>query len=920
MRRIAWGLILLLTMCASAWALPKSAVFYYGAHPPVRALKAFDYKIVEPNHASTKALIKSGKFSDLYAYISLGEVARDSVHAKAIRGDWKTHVNSAWGSDVIDQTNPDWQRYVIEGIIRPLWQQGYRGFFLDTLDAYHALPKDQQLNQQRALIKLINRIKQTYPEAKLILNRGFELLPDIHKLVTAVAAESLYGSWRQEIRRYGEVSPQGRKWLLTQLNEVKDQYHLPVIVIDYAPDGKRDLARQYAWDIERHGFIPYVGNKHLNNLGVSSIEVMPRDILVIYDSQDAESLLYSMAHRLFALPIEYLGYTPRFIDVRKPLPSYPLSGRVAGIIVYLSSADAGLQSGLYDWLMKQKTNGIYFALINHLGFPQENAYLKPLGMFKKQEKHPKRREITINYQDDDIGFEMNPVVNAYAYQPLRVEDGDTMLQLKGSDGTINDVIAITSWGGYALAPYVTIDITRKATRWILNPFTFIQKTLRLPTMPSPDTTTENGRRFLIVHIDGDGFPSFAEFTEDKVAGEVMLKEIIDHYRIPTTVSIIEAETAKHGLFPKISERLEKTAREIFKKDWVEIANHTYSHPFKWRKLAKNPSLSEAHPGKYNLPVKGYSYEPKREIIDSTTYINEHLAPKDKRCKILLWSGDAYPGKDALKLTYQIHLRNLNGGNTTVTRDTNTILDISPLGVWTDNYFQVLAPIQNENIYTNLWRGPFWGFQRVIETMQITDKPRRFKPMNIYFHFYSASKLSALNALKKVYDWTLAQHPLPIFASHFVDIAHDFENTLIAKLNYAWLIKNSGSLRELRLPKSNGYPDLKRSSNVIGFAPLGKDYLIHLGPSKTSYLRISRNKPTEPYIVYANGQVSYFARSKLNIAMRITSFLPLELTLANMQGCQLRENDKTLDGKTNNNGFIDYKLLEEGEHALTIQCR
>jgi hypothetical protein len=39
---------------------------------------------------------------------------------------------------------------------------------------------------------------------------------------------------------------------------------------------------------------------------------------------------------------------------------------------------------------------------------------------------------------------------------------------------------------------------------------------------------------------------------------------------------------------------------------------------------------------------------------------------------------------------------------------------------------------------------------------MTEKPYRIKPINIYYHFYSGSKLAAFNALKEVYDWAIKQ--------------------------------------------------------------------------------------------------------------------------------------------------------------------
>ncbi|MFO1353952.1 MAG: hypothetical protein U1E88_05745 [Acinetobacter sp.] len=57
-----------------------------------------------------------------------------------------------------------------------------------------------------------------------------------------------------------------------------------------------------------------------------------------------------------------------------------------------------------------------------------------------------------------------------------------------------------------------------------------------------------------------------------------LKRVI---KIPTQAFVIEGEIAPDGLYPKQSPQLEPIAREIFALPWVEIASHTYSHPFNW---------------------------------------------------------------------------------------------------------------------------------------------------------------------------------------------------------------------------------------------------------------------------------------------------------------------------------------------------
>ena len=66
-------------------------------------------------------------------------------------------------------------------------------------------------------------------------------------------------------------------------------------------------------------------------------------------------------------------------------------------------------------------------------------------------------------------------------------------------------------GGYALAPYHVLTLPGAVSRrWVIDPFAFLARALALPDLPVPDPTTESGRRLLLVHVDGDGFPSRAE--------------------------------------------------------------------------------------------------------------------------------------------------------------------------------------------------------------------------------------------------------------------------------------------------------------------------------------------------------------------------------------------------------------------------
>ena len=148
----------------------------------------------------------------------------------------------------------------------------------------------------------------------------------------------------------------------------------------------------------------------------------------------------------------------------------------------------------------------------------------------------------------------------------------------------------------------------------IDPFAFLTSSLQLPAIPAPDVTTENGRRLFFSHIDGDGFPSLSESPGNPPAGDVLLKEILEKYRVPTTMSVIEAETSPQGLYPKMSQQLEAIARRIFRLSHVEIASHTYTHPFRWDNSVRHGIFQEDKEAVFHLEVPGYEFDLTRESL------------------------------------------------------------------------------------------------------------------------------------------------------------------------------------------------------------------------------------------------------------------------------------------------------------------
>jgi peptidoglycan/xylan/chitin deacetylase (PgdA/CDA1 family) len=465
--------------------------------------------------------------------------------------------------------------------------------------------------------------------------------------------------------------------------------------------------------------------------------------------------------------------------------------------------------------------------------------------------------------------------------------------------------------------------TTDQTRWIIDPFAFLQSALRLTPLPAPDITTENGRRLFFSHVDGDGFPSLAEFPSSPPAAEVLLKEILERYRVPTTVSVIESEVSPDGLYPKLSAKLEGIAKRMFALSHVEIASHTYTHPFLWDTQAKHGVFSGAKEETYHLDIPGYKFDLKREIVGSTDYIQRRLAPPNKPVKILLWSGDTAPGSDALEIADQAGLLNMNGGDTSITRSNPSLTAVGAHGIQKNGFLQVYAPITNENIYTNLWRGPFYGFERVIESFEMTETPRRLKPVDIYYHTYSASKRAGVNALHKAHQWAESQPLHPIFASEYIRKVQDFHDMSIAHEGSGWRIRSHGNLRTLRLPDSLGTPNLSNAIGVAGFAAGVEGNYVHLTGS-SAWFTTGTNTPQQAYLFDANGRLDnwHYEAASSQLTFSLTAHQSLVFRMAQLEPCQIKANDRAISpsrSETLNGVKVQQFRLKDAAAKIQVSC-
>ena len=901
--------------CAAASASTALAI-YYGGNPPWEALQAFDRVVVDPGNVPNPVAVAPAH-TTLVAYVAVGEVQISRPYFNAIPKDWLRGDNPDWGSRLIDQSQPGWPVFFVERVIQPLWAAGYRSFFLDTLDSYQRFAKTPQERaaQEAGLVAVIQAVKQRYPQAQLTFNRGFEILERTHTLVDTVAAESLFQGYDAGKGSYTTVPAADREWLLGQLRRAKDEWGLSVLAIDYVPPAQRDLARATAKRITDLGFTPWVATPDLATLGVGSIEVMPRKVLVIHDTVANEFVQRTLDPvRLLSMPLNYWGYVPEFVDAQH-LPLTDLQGRYAGVVLWPTATPSTEdRNKLTGWLPTLVKTGVPLAMIHPPGVLLEGSLGKVLGLVA-QFGTDTGTPITVTQQDALMGFErtVRPSMDEFfSLSPLN--EARALLTLRrGQQKQV--AAAFTPWGGFVLSPYAVGYLPGEiGSRWIVNPFEFLRQALQLPDMPVADVTTEVGKRMLMVHMDGDGFVSRSELPGNPLSGEVVRDRVVRKYHIPMTISVIEAELSPQGLYPGLSALAEQVARDIFAAPHVAIASHSYSHPFNWDKAA----TSDGNEG-YNLRIPGYRFDLQREIGGSVRYIQERLAPPGKKVEMFFWTGNCVPGSDALAMVGKAGLLNFNGGDTVPTRSNPTLAEVEGMGLSRLGGYQVFAPNQNENVYTNNWQGPFYGYERVIETFEFTEKPRRLKPIDIYFHTYLTTKRAGMQSLDKVFTYALSQDITPVYAAEYARKVLDFQTLAIARTASGWRVRGATDLHTLRLPSSLGLPALQNSKGIAGYRAGTTESYVHL-VGDSAELALTNLPQTLPILVSANAQITAFAATANGARWDLQGHVPLQFTLENDQPCRVRVAGRDLTPVRRDGALSYYTLPAHAARPLETICR
>lgn len=595
-----------------------------------------------------------------------------------------------------------------------------------------------------------------------------------------------------------------------------------------------------------------------------------RDILALYDSRHEKAPDETRIHHFAEMPLNFLGYRLTYRDVNGVLPGPDQIGGYRGILTWFAEPLAD-RSAYLIWLDAVMQRGVKLALLSEIAEPETPAgqgaarrILGRLGLEPTDQYVGVTSSARIIELDHDmVGFE-RPIDKVLPDFPLYLAVGDRTrvhfsIETPARFGRQTAALVTTNAaGGYAAdAATIYYEPSTDRVAWVLNPFTFFKAAFGAEIFPIPDVTTLSGRRIYFSHIDGDGWNNLTEIEEYRAAptssAEVIAREAIEPYPdLPVTVGLItgDIDAGRGG-----TSAFAKVARHLFSLPQVEVGSHTYTHPFEWSFFEHyNRAAEQARVDQVQRPsvrlvdqIKGLALslaggsppnDPSNRYVAGSsdlprTYLKfpfdldeeikgslaaaESLAPPGKKAKLMQWSGDTLPFAAAVRATRAAHVRNINGGDSRFDKEFPSALYVPPIARPVGKERQIYAGNSNENTYTNDWTGPYSGFFALGATLDNTERPRRLKPFNLYYHMYSGEKPAALAALKHHLERARHSEVAPIAASDYAAIADDFFGVEVEQVDFwSWIIKTRGEVQTVRFDAADDLAlDVARSSGVLG---------------------------------------------------------------------------------------------------------
>jgi hypothetical protein len=239
---------------------------------------------------------------------------------------------------------------------------------------------------------------------------------------------------------------------------------------------------------------------------------------------------------------------------------------------------------------------------------------------------------------------------------------------------------------------------------------------------------------------------------------------------------------------------------------------------------------------------------------------------------------------------------------------------------------VYAPTANDLTYLDQ-ATELYPYHQVVQTLELTDNPRRLKPIAIHYHAFAAGSYGGINTLETIYGWVLAQDIFPVYVDEYQAKVRAFRQQVVVRhLDGSFGFHGGDALRTVRVPTELGLPDLAASRGVVAVRTLPQGcYVSFAAAAGPRQLVLGQKRLERPYVVQVNATVLTFkpaapASGGSQIQLRIAGHVPLVFELGGLTArthCRLTTSAGSVVGDADSNGLLKLTLTrnDTGEGIL-----
>ncbi len=650
-----------------------------------------------------------------------------------------------------------------------------------------------------------------------------------------------------------------------------------------------------------------------------------RTVIALFDSDQQSYVLDTQdpVHETLELPLNHLGMVVRRHDVRDGPPPVEWLADARAVLTYFHGTSNAAE-WLWPWLEgvvePAGLRVVHVGEFGPLAVAEDGATLRRwlgrrgLGLGDEFAKGPLTVEVSF-LDRQTCAFERDPRGEAVYAGPWIEDERNTAwvtVRRRATDARELAPVVVGDWGGIALDPWVmhhgtgVADYSDRA--WHLDPFAFLRDALGLRGVPAPHPSVLNGRRMFFLHVDGDGFESRSTVDGEQLCGEVFRDHILSRWPVPMTVSVIVASLTD-DLAPAEPTYRMRVASEILNHAHVEPASHSVLHPFWWTVPGTKEQAALGRAAFARLD--GYEPSAEAEVTESLRFIDEQLLEGDRRCRVMLWSGDCVPPPSAIAAADAAGAVNLNGGIYRLDALHRTLVGVRGWGRLDDDQLQVYAGAPNENVFAGFFDRVPTAFRHVSASIEATGAERILKPANIYMHFYCVSSPARLTVLNDLLQrWVVDEPTVPVPASRYTrSVTSAVRTARVTRTDDGWSLSKFGDCRTARIDGESRDVDLTRSSGLIGWQRRGDSLYVHLG-GPDAKVALASNAPRRPHVVEAGCELVDVSLSPDAVSFRAGMELEREVIVGGFvanESVRVAVGEKPTDARADANGQIVVRL-------------